>query len=141
MGCGLGLGLGLGLSFTLGLDSIISGWAEEVFGGIEVANFWEFAVRLFTGNQITTRGLGFSGNEAERRFLLQKMIEMQINAQFLLKLTTVTSCEFICVLSITILLMFWEWVGLRFMSFVFFCLQQANQMIVFLCTRCVIGNF
>lgn len=39
VGCGLGLGLGLGLSFTLGLDSIISGWAEEVFGGIAVANF------------------------------------------------------------------------------------------------------
>lgn len=68
MGCGLGLGLGLGLSFTLGLDSIISGWAEEVFGGIEVANFWEFAVILFTENQITTRGLGFSGNEAEEVF-------------------------------------------------------------------------
>lgn len=68
MGCGLGLGLGLGLNFTLGLDSMVSGWAEEVFGGIEVANFWEFAVRLFTGNQITTRGLGFSGNEAEEVF-------------------------------------------------------------------------
>ena len=61
----------------LGLDLIVSGWAEEVFGRVELTwqdfgflvMLWEFAVRLlFKGNGY--RGLGFLGKEVEEVFAI-----------------------------------------------------------------------
>ena len=65
-------------------------------------------MRLFTGNQITTSGLGFSGNEAEEVFASEN--DRNTNKRTIFIITHyVISCgksyKFICVPSITLLLM------------------------------------